>query len=67
MPTPKVFLATARDDWAIENASHWQLHVSLRGDAARNRKYNGPSNIAVLRRRVLDVVRRDTSKPAFPK
>ena len=51
-----------RDHWAIENALHWQLDVSFREDAARNRKDNGPGNIAVLRRRALDAVRRDTSK-----
>lgn len=62
MPTPEVLLATVRAHWAIENALHWQLDVSFREDAARNRKDNGPGNIAVLRRRALDVVRRDTSK-----
>ena len=62
MPTPEVLLTTVRDHWAIENALHWQLDVSFREDAARNRKDNGPGNIAVLRRRALDVVRRDTSK-----
>ena len=51
-----------RARWAIENALHWQLDVSFREDAARNRKDNGPGNIAVLPRRALDVVRRDTSK-----
>jgi hypothetical protein len=35
--------------------------VSFREDAARNRKDNGPGNIAILRRRALDVMRRDTS------
>ena len=62
MPTPEVLLETVRAHWAIENALHWQLDVSFREDAARNRKDNGPGNIAVLRRRALDVVRRDTSK-----
>jgi len=62
MPTPEVLLDTVRAHWAIENALHWQLDVSFREDAARNRKDNGPTNIAVLRRRALDVVRRDTSK-----
>jgi len=46
----------------IENALHWQLDVSFREDAARNRKDNGPANIAILRRRALDLARRDTSK-----
>jgi predicted transposase YbfD/YdcC len=54
-------ISTVRDRWAIENALHWQLDVSFREDAAHNLKDNGPSNIAVLRRRALDVVRRDTS------
>jgi len=62
MPTPEVVLDTVRAHWAIENALHWQLDVSFREDAARNRKDNGPGNIAILRRRALDVVRRDTSK-----
>ena len=62
MPTPEVLLETVRTHWAIENALHWQLDVSFREDAARNRKDNSPGNIAVLRRRALDVVRRDTSE-----
>ncbi|MBW7057961.1 ISAs1 family transposase [Paracoccus bogoriensis] len=62
MPAPDVLPATVRAHWAIENAMHWQLDVSFREDAARNRKENGPGNIAVLRRRALDVMRRDTSR-----
>ena len=65
LPTPEVLLATVRAHWAIENALHWQLDVSFREDAARNRKDNGPGNIAVLRRRAIDVVRRDTSKTSL--
>ena len=34
----------------------------VREDAAPNRKGNGPANIAALRRRALDIVRRGTSK-----
>ncbi len=62
VPTPEVLLATVRAHWAIENSLHWQLDVSFREDAARNRKDNGPGNIAILRRRALDVMRRNTSK-----
>jgi hypothetical protein len=65
MPAPEVLLTTVRDHWAIENALHWQLDVSFREDAARNRKNNGPGNIAVLRRRALDVVRRDPSRDSL--
>ena len=62
VPGPEVFIATSRAHWGIENALHWQLDVSFREDAARNRKENGPANIAILRRRALDLARRDTSK-----
>jgi predicted transposase YbfD/YdcC len=59
--SPKALLETARDHWQIENALHWQHDVSFGEDAARNRKDNGPSNIAVIRR-ALDVARLDQSK-----
>jgi len=62
MPAPEVFMATVRAHWEIENALHLQLDVSFREDAARNRKDNGPANIAILRRRAAGVARRDTSK-----
>jgi len=61
-PAPDLFMATVRAHWEIENALHWQLEVSFREDAARNRKDNGPANIAILQRRALDLARRDTSK-----
>ena len=38
------------------------MDVSFGEDAARNRKDHGPANIAVLRRRALDVARLDPSK-----
>ena len=47
MPEPEVFMAVARAHWGIENALHWQLDVSFREDAARNRNDNGPTNIAM--------------------
>jgi len=55
-------MAAVRAHWEIENALHWQLEVSFLEDAARNRKDNGPANIAILRRRALDLSRKDTSK-----
>jgi predicted transposase YbfD/YdcC len=59
---PQALLDTVRAHWDIENGLHWQLDVTLREDAARNRRDNAPANIAVLRRRALDVARRDPSK-----
>jgi predicted transposase YbfD/YdcC len=60
--SPEKLLETARAHWQIENSLHWQLDVSFGEDAQRNRKDNGPANIAVLRRRALDVARLDKSK-----
>jgi predicted transposase YbfD/YdcC len=60
--SPEKLLETARAHWQIENALHWQLDVSFDEDDQRNRKDNGPANIAVLRRRALDVARLDQSK-----
>jgi predicted transposase YbfD/YdcC len=60
--SPEKLFETARAHWQIENALHWQLDVSFGEDARRNRKDNGPANIAVLRRRALDVARLDQSK-----
>lgn len=57
-----ILLSTVREHWQIENALHWQLDVTLREDAARNRKDHGPANIAVLRRRAIDVARSEKSK-----
>ena len=64
-PEPNILLAIVWDHWGIENTLHWQLDVSFREDAARNRKDNAPGNIAVLRRRALDIVRQDTSKSSL--
>ena len=60
--SPARLLETARAHWQIENALHWQLDVSFGEDAARNRRDHGPANIAVLRRRALDVARLDPTK-----
>ena len=60
--SPAKLLETVRAHWQIGNALHWQLDVSFGADAARNRRDHGPANIAVLRRRALDVARLDPAK-----
>lgn len=44
-----------RDHWSIENRLHWTLDVTLDEDLARNRKDNGPANLAILRRLTLNI------------
>lgn len=57
--TPDEALETVRRHWAIENNLHWQLDVLMAEDQTRNRKNNGPANLAVLRRLALNVLRSD--------
>lgn len=50
-------LRIVREHWTIENRLHWTLDVVLDEDLARNRKDNGPANLAVLKRLALNVAR----------
>ena len=50
-------LRIVRAHWDIENGLHWSLDVVLDEDLARNRKDNGPANLAMLRRLALNVAR----------
>lgn len=50
-------LRIVREHWDIENGLHWSLDVVLDEDLARNRKDNGPANLAMLRRLALNVAR----------
>jgi predicted transposase YbfD/YdcC len=51
----QALLAIRRDHWGIENTLHWTLDVVMDEDRARNRKDNGPANLAVLRRLALNI------------
>lgn len=50
-------LRIVRQHWGIENCLHWPLDVVLDEDLARNRKGNGPANLAVLKRLALNIAR----------
>ena len=54
---PEELLRTVRRHWAIENQLHWKLDVLMAEDQTRNRKDNGPANLALLRRLALNVLR----------
>ena len=58
-------LRIVRQNWGIENCLHWPLDVVLDEDLARNRKDNGPANLATLKRLALNVARAhpDTKTP----
>jgi predicted transposase YbfD/YdcC len=57
--TPAEVLRTVRRHWAIENDLHWQLDVLMAEDQTRNRRNNGPANLAAFRRLALNVLRSD--------
>jgi predicted transposase YbfD/YdcC len=58
-------LRIVRQHWGIENCLHWPLDVVLDEDLARNRKDNGPANLATLKRLALNIARAhpDTKTP----
>ena len=53
--------AAVRAHWAIENRLHWVLDTGFGEDLSRVRDRNAASNLAVLRRIALNLVRADTT------
>jgi predicted transposase YbfD/YdcC len=60
--TPEAFARAVRGHWAIENSLHWVLDVTFDEDRARNRRDNGPENLAILRRITLNLLRKALPK-----
>ena len=56
--TPEQFAKAVRAHWRIENGLHWVLDMTFDEDRARNRKDNGPENLAILRRLTLNLLRK---------
>jgi predicted transposase YbfD/YdcC len=52
------YLDAARAHWSVENGLHWVLDVVFDEDRARNRKDNGPENLATLRKLALNILNR---------
>jgi predicted transposase YbfD/YdcC len=62
---PEDFLSTVRHHWKIENELHWVLDVRFQEDDARNRKDNGPANLAAMRRLTRNVLRAHPAKASL--
>ena len=58
-------LRIVRTHWTIENQLHWVLDVVFAEDGARNRKDNGPQNIALLRKIALNLLRSHPDKASI--
>jgi len=51
-----------RNHWAIENELHWVMDVAFNEDQCRKRKGNEAMNFAIIRRFVLNLLRKDPNK-----
>lgn len=58
----KRFAEAARGHWGIENGLHWCLDVAFREDDSRVRKGHGPTNLAIINRFALSLVKQDPSR-----
>ena len=61
-PDPVQLAKVVRAHWSIENNLHWTLDVTFREDECRVRKDHAPRNLAMIRRTVLNMLRREPSK-----
>lgn len=55
--TPQRLAEVFRAHWSVENHLHRQLDVVFREDQARSRKNHAPTNLSVIRRMALDILR----------
>lgn len=63
--SPARVLAITRAHWGIENGLHWVLDVVFDEDRARNRRDNGPENLAILRKLALNILRSHPNKASI--
>lgn len=61
-PEADRLLRAVRHHWRIENSLHWVLDVIFHEDDARLRIGDGAENFAILRRMVLNLLRRHPAK-----
>jgi predicted transposase YbfD/YdcC len=55
----KRFGEVARGHWGVENGLHWCLDIAFREDDSRVRKGHGATNLAIVRRFALSLVKQD--------
>lgn len=60
-PDPVRLAAAVRAHWSVENSLHWVLDVAFREDECRMRKDHSARNLAMIRRAVLNLLRRHPS------
>lgn len=66
LPPDPIHLAEAvRAHWSVENNLHWVLDMAFREDECRTRKDHSARNLAMIRRAVLNMLRREPSKTSI--
>jgi predicted transposase YbfD/YdcC len=60
-PSAKRLARAIRSHWGIENGLHWVLDMYFAEDRNRARTGNAAANLALLRRWVISLLRRDTT------
>jgi len=58
----KAFAEAARGHWGIENGLHWCLDVAFREDDSRIRKGHAPTNMAIINRFGVCLIKQDPSR-----
>jgi predicted transposase YbfD/YdcC len=53
-----------REHWGVENRLHWVLDVSFQEDACRVRQLHGATNLALIRKTALNLLKQNTSRKA---
>jgi predicted transposase YbfD/YdcC len=57
----KRFAQAARGHWGIENSLHWQLDVTFGEDQSRIRKGHADTNVSLLRRTALSMLKNEST------
>jgi predicted transposase YbfD/YdcC len=57
-------VSAAREHWAIENSLHHVLDVTFNEDASRIRRDNAPENLTILRKIVLNLIKKQKNTKA---
>lgn len=60
----KTFAARVRGHWAVENNLHWMLDVGMNEDASRIRQGNAAQVMSGVRKIVLNLFKRDSTRTA---
>jgi predicted transposase YbfD/YdcC len=58
----KCFNKYVRDHWGVENGLHWVLDMVFREDEQRKREEHSAKNCAIIRKIVLDLLKKDPDK-----